>query len=134
MRSDKPIANLFFKMQHKDTYFRLLPEEYQRQTINKIQEEIMFMKTLFESSLDKQHLSEHKSRTFMPFFDSLDEEATDLMQIAIDEETRMALQIFNMDMIRKRAQDGDESEQSECRNCGGCHECYNRQNDYIAGF
>lgn len=62
----------------------------------------------------------------MPFFDSLEEEASDLIKIPIDEETRMALQVFNMDMIKKRAQDGDKSEQSECRNCGKCHECYNK--------
>lgn len=63
-----PIANVNFKLSHRDTYQRKLPSSYQHQIGTHFKNKIIQQ---IQATKDKQALP-HKSRTCMPFFESID--------------------------------------------------------------
>ena len=94
-----PIANVNFKLSHRDVYQRPIPSNYQHQVgthfKNKIIQQLQALK-------DKKLATPHKSRTCMPFFESVEQPSAEgdheIVKIEVHPECLLQLDVINQDI------------------------------------
>ena len=89
-QSIHPVANIYFKLSHRDEYGRPIPQNYQQEVITQLKHRANEMRSL------PRLPDQYKSRTFIPHYDPVDLEKGRLCIVPMERFTMSLLTQYNL--------------------------------------